>query len=195
MGEVTPMDVLDPQILAGQPPGFMVPRMIAYIGIDPGIKGAAVLIEKGGRFQMADWTDEHEARNLVHMWAGRYSPCHVAIEKVFNIQVQYHQKGAGRYFGNIKLAINYGFWLGLWSSHGIDCTEVAPRSWQSKMLLKGSGKNMKERAFNTVREVFPQTRDMIKFKTKHNGRADAFLIAWWMMSQYENNGFLKMRGD
>ena len=167
--------------------------MTAYIGIDPGISGAAVLIDKRGRFIIEDWTTADRARDLVASWSASYSPCRVAIEKVFNIRVQYNQKGAGRYFGNVKLAINYGYWLGLWAAHGIDCTEVAPRSWQSRMLLRNCGKDMKTRAFNTVREIFPQTRDMIKFKTKHNGRADAFLIAWWMRSAFESNGVFKQR--
>jgi hypothetical protein len=165
--------------------------MAAYVGIDPGIKGAAVLIEKGGRFMIQDFVCEKHARNLVAVWAESFKPCHVAIEKVFNIRVQYQQKGAGRYFGNIKLAVNYGYWLGLWAAHGIDCHLVAPRTWQSRMLLKDSGVDMKTRAFNTVRKIFPQTQDMIKFKTKHNGRADAFLIAFWMMNRIENNGLLK----
>jgi hypothetical protein len=165
--------------------------MHAYIGIDPGIKGAAVLIAKDGRFIIHDWQDEERARQTLYGWFQQFN-CEAAIERVFNINVKQKKEGDHhQYFGNLKLAINFGVWRGLMTAIGIDYVEPAPRTWQCAVMIKSAGNTTKERSFNTVRELFPGTCKYIKSPTRDNGRADAFLIAYWLKRKLEFEQKLK----
>lgn len=159
--------------------------MRAYIGIDAGQSGAAVLLTPDNSFKIWDWSSEDRAYQVLYGWFQKYNVT-AAIERVFNIMIDINKKNSkGRYFGNAKLAINYGIWRGLMTAIGIEYIEIAPVSWQSRVMLKSAGKTTKERSFNTVREIFPSTREHIKNITKDNGRADAFLIAYWLMKTKE----------
>lgn len=169
--------------------------MRAYVGIDPGKKGAAVLLATDGSYSIWDWSSEERAREVLYQWFMQYNLT-AAIERVFNINVK-HKKAddSHQYFGNLKLAINYGIWRGIMTSIGIDYIKVAPRSWQSQVMIKSAGKTTKERAFNTARELFPSICCNVTHVTKHNGRADAFLIAYWLKRKIEFERKLKNGRD
>lgn len=148
------------------------------IGIDPGISGAVVAIEregpvffdtpvvtmkKSGGGNKTDFLPANMAQILKD-----YSPinCHVFIEQVGAMPSQ----GVTSTFGFGK---GYGIWIGIIAALGLPHTFVTPQRWKKEFML---GKADKDDGRTRAIELFPSCCDKLARK-KDIGRSDALLIA------------------
>lgn len=156
--------------------------MIGYVGIDPGFKGAAALLTDRGGYFIYDWQSEASASRILKNWDSEYQIT-ALIERIFPINRPPSADGKSYYQPSSKLSQNYGFWRGILTAHEIEYEHIAPRTWQAGILMQHAGRNTKERAFNTIREILPGCKKHVKYKTKHDGRADALLLAFYLKYQ------------
>ena len=132
------------------------------IGIDPGAKGAAVLLSNSGEvldIARFDKQTEMDIADTLREWID--FNCFAFIEKVHSMPKQ----GVSSTF---KFGRNYGFLIGCLTSLKIPYEFVTPHTWQKYMSCqtKGDKKITKSKA----QQLFP------KIKVIHT-TADALLIA------------------
>jgi len=161
--------------------------MNVYIGIDPGLDGAAVSIASddspsgrrcfrildtptltvegasGNRREydlnaMAEWLEE-----IAKMEANRFA----LVERVHAMPAQ----GVRSMF---SMGYGVGVWEGLLVGCGIPFERVTPQRWQ-RAMMDGQGKGKDAARFKAM-GLFPEIADMLKRK-RDDGRADALLIA------------------
>ena len=156
--------------------------MKGYVGIDPGKKGAAALLTEPGGYFIYDWVSEISSVRILKQWKQKYDFSAI-LERIFPIHRPATANSKSNYQGSSKLSENYGVWIGILTALEIEFEIIAPRTWQASMLMRHAGRNTKERAFNTIREILPGCKPHIKYKTKHDGRADALLLALYLKYQ------------
>ena len=141
----------------------------AYVGIDPGKYGAAALLAPD-KIHLHDWDNAARAGEVMAAWANDYRLT-VAIEKVTS------QKTDGHAFA-FRFGVNFGIWQGICAGLLIDPHLIHFSTWQSKVLpgWNKKGVDNKATALKIVRELYPSAKNAI-FLKKHNGRADALLLA------------------
>jgi hypothetical protein len=141
----------------------------AYIGIDPGKKGAACLLAPD-RIHLHDWDDQDRAAITLAGWLEKYDVT-VALEKVTS------HKTDGHAFA-FRFGINYGIWQGICAGQFIKPNLVHHATWQSAYLpgWNKKGVDNKQTAIDVARRLYPAVKGSI-YLNKHNGRADALLIA------------------
>jgi len=159
--------------------------MKGYIGIDPGKFGAAAMLFEDGRYVLHDWQCEKMAAKTLYRWNNEFNVC-ASLEKIIAVRSR-------TYYPNMKLANNFGFWRGLLVAYGIEFDVVPPQTWQKKVLIPGTGKTTKDRAFETAKELFPGARKHLTKISKHNGRADALLIAYNLKNERDFESKFKNR--
>lgn len=155
----------------------------AFLGIDPGVSGAAALIFEGG-FSLHDFSTPKRASEVVRMWDIEYSIRFAVLEMVkiypaakkercpMTGQKSYRYRSYKTINKLPKLA---GVWVGILCAVGIDFQEVLPRRWQ-KILPPIAGVGTKGRSLIAAREFFPDACEYLKFKKNHD-RADALNLA------------------
>lgn len=148
--------------------------MTAYIGIDPGFKGAIAIIAEEGEVKIIDsptlmvgTKKEHHVPEMMRILAPYIFDTVAAIEKVHSMPKQ----GVASAFTFGK---GYGLWLGLLAAMGIPHEEVTPQKWQGAMM--DGMKRGKDAARLRAMQLFPQLSEQLKYKV-NDGRADALLIA------------------
>lgn len=153
--------------------------MTIFLGIDPGLDGAAValrddgvvisifdtptlLIGKGGK-------RDYDLRTM-RAWLGAFTPetCDVAIEH----QQAFPGQGVTSMF---SLGRGYGIWLGLLAGMGLPYSPISPVRWR-KVMLDGMPKG-KDTGRLRAMQLFPNADLKLK---KHHGRADALLLAEYL---------------
>jgi hypothetical protein len=141
----------------------------AYVGIDPGRKGAAALLAPD-KIHLQDWDDAKRAGLIIAEWAAQYD-LRVAIEKVTSHKTDGHAYA-------FRFGTNYGIWQGICAGLFIKPTLIHHATWQSKTLpgWNKKGVDNKKTALDIVRRLYPAVKTAI-YMRKHNGRADALLIA------------------
>ena len=144
----------------------------AWIGIDPGQKGAACLL-CGDHVEFYDWKDVWTAAGVVSKWIFDidYTVVGAVIERVSSRPKQ----GVSSTF---KFGANFGMWQGIIAAYGVPCHMPTPRKWQKGLIVKSDGPDPKSRSLAVARRLFPQCSEMLKRK-KDNGRSDALLMAYW----------------
>lgn len=143
---------------------------ILTVGIDPGKTGAAALLLNGNFVDLIDWQEDTEklVRRLDE-WRLFYGRYNAAVEKVHAMPRQ----GVSSTF---NFGANFGWWRGYLSANGISPVLVTPQKWMayhrtvSKRREKGS-------TIACARVLHPSAPLTLK---KHDGRADALLIASWL---------------
>jgi crossover junction endodeoxyribonuclease RuvC len=149
----------------------------AWMGIDPGIKGAAALIHDDGQ-EVFDWPgDPSLAADKIREWILEYDVRLAALESVSAMPKQ----GVSSTF---KFGQNLGQWQGILSVLPIPYLMPRPREWQKGLVRPSDGKDPKERSLTVARRLFPDAE--LSRKKDHN-RADALLLAWWARKQEQNN--------
>ncbi len=156
----------------------------AFIGIDPGKTGAIgiILPTKSLVMDFIDPTIPSTVQNLKNGY--KIVTC---IEKVGAMPGQ----GVVSMF---NFGANYGWWKGILDAYSLPYTTVTPQKWQKSIFKdtdtvlfeKGAKKGKKDRktmALNKARELFPELSGDLKLK-KHDGRADALLIAYYTKLTY-----------
>lgn len=151
------------------------PRRI--IGVDVGLDGAIAMMNGTDLIKVLDMPTVTLDRNgkakrqisipeLIEI-IDEFKPEEAYIEKVFAMSGQGVTSvfSFGRSLGAIE---------GVIAARSIKSTLVTPQTWQKAMGVSGGKDGARARAM----ELFPYQMDFFKLK-KHDGRADAALIACW----------------
>jgi len=141
-----------------------------YVGIDPGLTGAWGMIDHHGCY----WScgDMHHNEDGIldteRIWdemcqAKDGMDTKVFIEKVHSMPKQ----GVSSTF---KFGMAFGGALSLARRFKTEMVMVTPQLWKKTLVLNSD----KQQSLDMAREIFPQAPLHLK---KHNGRAEALLIA------------------
>jgi hypothetical protein len=158
-------------------------RVKAWIGIDPGKKGAAVLLAvENGEYviDVFEWPKSDrpvEAYDKLSDWDLQYNIAGCFLEKVSAMPGQ----GVTSMF---SFGMNYGAWITLLQIITIPYELKTPQSWQKGIIVKEDGKD-KLRVRNALYRVFSPA--IVNEYTKgskggyKDGVADALLMAYACM--------------
>ena len=151
-------------------------KKTAYIGIDPGMSKAnpgcaALWVPETNYFSFCDWKDMDTAKKALITWQYQCYFRGIALEKVLS-----HPKNGHRQA--FKFGENYGMWQGILCALNMRFELVTPQKWQRVIppTLRG---RPKDRSMKAVHKIFPGIVEFIHLK-KHNGRADALLMAYYI---------------
>jgi hypothetical protein len=144
---------------------------MVVLGIDPGKTGAAALMSKEGIIELIDWSDGPTMARKLMEWQFIYAP-KAALEKVSAMPKQ----GVVSMF---NLGANYGWWQGALEALKIPYKLVRPQEWQKAAKLPKKKKPSDKPSLPVARQMFPDAELNL---AKHHGRADALLIADWLMN-------------
>lgn len=148
------------------------------IGIDPGLTGAISFVGQGQNAEVPlckvfdlpvirdaslSWIDGNQLRSLI--LAERDGPCVAVIERVSAMPKQ----GVASSF---NFGVGFGSVLGVLGAIGIRLEFVTPSKWKRELGLSAD----KSASLHKARLLFPDCELHLQ---KHNGRAEALLIAYW----------------
>lgn len=153
-----------------------------YIGIDPGMKGAVVVLGHNYEPQVIDtpttivksgkrkkeYYIESEMANIMRKFSGITHNVVVAIEKSRPMQGQ----GVVSMYST---GLGYGLWLGILSAFKIPYVEISPQAWKKEMM-KGMGKEKAASCYR-AQQLFPEVEVFGPKGGAIDGRGDALLIA------------------
>lgn len=158
-------------------------RPISWIGIDPGLEGAVVMLNHAGvvfafhRTPVFKPTKGRTVHNVgecarmlrtLHGLAGSLdSDLRIAIEDVSS------RPGQG-VVSMFSFGVGYGLWQGISASLDVPVLRVKPKGWQDIALAGRSRKDVKQTALVVASELFPSLAIRDK---RDQGLADAALIA------------------
>ena len=141
----------------------------AVIGIDPGKKGAAVVLSSARKIlDVYDYVDPLETSNILAQWKKNFDIKLAVLEQVHSFP------GQG-VVSSFSFGMNYGVWQGVLSAVKVPWQLVTPRTWQKGLVTPSDGSNAKKRSLAVARRLFP-TEGYFKRK-KDADRADAVLMA------------------
>ena len=136
------------------------------LGIDPGVKGAFALLDtRENRVTCTDMPDTTAA--LVELILNLPPLAFCVIEKPFYPQMIGIRNAA-------KIAEAYGAIKASLVWRGIPAHETRPAEWKAALGLSASKSASREKAGM----IFPDDAEQWKL-IKHDGRAEAALIAWY----------------
>lgn len=138
------------------------------LGIDPGVQGALALLDKDeNRVTVHDMPDTTDTLlSLVQS----FPPVQIGmIEKPFYPKIIGIKNAA-------KIAEAYGRIKAVLFFCGVPMREVAPKDWKAALNLSDSKAASRELAGT----FFPDDADQWKL-AKHDGRAEAALLAWYAL--------------
>lgn len=153
-----------------------------FLGIDPGLDGAAVALRDDGAILSVFDTPtlivsgkgkrDYDVRAM-RTWLGAFAPesCNVAIEH----QQAFPGQGVTSMF---SLGRGYGLWLGLLAGLGFSYSPISPVRWR-KAMLDGLPKG-KDTGRLRAMQLFPSASLSRK---KDHGRSDALLLAEYLRRQ------------
>lgn len=150
------------------------------LGIDPGLGGAVAVLEGTGRLIRVEdtpslWVRAGRRRRRAYDVAAMrriLARCLLegngALHAVIEAQQAMPRQGVRSMFST---GFGYGVWVGLLAGLAIPYTVVAPRRWQSALLM-GRG-DPKALSILTASQLFPG----VSLPRGRHGRADAVLLA------------------
>lgn len=149
------------------------------IGIDPGLGGAVAVLDGSGRPVSVDdtpslWVRSGRSRRRAYDVAAmcqmlaRDLEGNGAVHAVIEYQQAMPRQGVRSMFST---GYGYGLWVGLLAGLAIPYTVVAPRKWQSALIM-GRG-DRKALSVVTASRLFPG----LSIPKGRHGRADALLLA------------------
>jgi hypothetical protein len=161
--------------------------MMLVVGIDPGLSGALAfyntldgalqtfdmpvhLLTRGGKAKRE--IDVHSLATLLR--ADKVGHCF--LEKVSSMPGQ----GSSSVFAFGK---SVGIIIGILGTIGIPMTEVAPVTWKKRLQVPAAKAGARARAS----WLFPEAADQWSL-VKHDGRAEAALIALWGVRHFHDFG-------
>lgn len=151
------------------------------IGIDPGKKGAAAVLDfrlgaVDARAVIA--RDRHSASDIAKalsdaLWCKNLDYVRAYIEDVHAMPKQ----GVKSMF---TFGQEAGFWTGVLAGMGIEPIKIAPQKWQNATIKGMAGKTTKERSIRFAMAAFPSVQLCPTYNSKpHDGVADALCIAYY----------------
>lgn len=144
----------------------------AYVGIDPGRKGAAALLHPEGILVERAPADSASCVRLLKSWQECWKIRLAAVEQMVP------WKGILAAF---TLGEHTGMWLGILAALGIPHLTVRAQAWQRRVVDPKAGSGPKARALATASRLFPE----VELGPGDDGMADAMLIAFWARRQIE----------
>ena len=151
-----------------------------FLGVDPGLSGAFVLIGEQGELKFFDTPVQTikagkklrhtmDCAEIVNILARELAEgtVMVALERVSAMPGQ----GVSSMF---NFGMGFGMWQGILCALKLPYTLVHSTSWKSK-LMRDMGKE-KEASIVRAKQLYPQASEKLSRK-KDNGRADALLLA------------------
>lgn len=153
--------------------------MTVYVGIDPGVTGAVVVLEDG-ELEFHDTPSYQDGKRTKIDAAG----CAAILRKidaargneVMTVAIEKSQpmpkNGSIACFG---LGYSFGIWIGVLAALEIPYTLVTPQAWK-KELMPGEPKE-KDASRIVARRLWPDQTEEALSRKKDHGRADAALIA------------------
>ena len=145
-----------------------------WLGIDPGLDGAAAVLHEDGTVEFFDTPTvktankrdylEDEMAAFLAPFAGQVA----ALEQVSG------RPGQGTASAR-SIGLGFGLWRGLLAGYGIGREIAAPAAWKRAFGLLGADKQASRLK---AQQLFPATCDRLKL-VKHADRAEALLLAEW----------------
>lgn len=174
--------------------------MAKIVGIDPGLTGALALLDGAKLTYIEDMPvyNKRASGRLIGEIISRWDPDYVVIEDVHSMPKQ----GVASSF---LFGLNTGIVIGAVQASGVPMVKIGSGRWKMQMGLRGKPKDASR---GLAMELWPLFAEQFKLK-KHDGRAEAALIARWYCHQlilgankeapeYEEDGtvtVLKRLGD
>jgi hypothetical protein len=160
----------------------MSKRENLFIGIDPGVTGAVVIITNGTAHFWNCPRHITSMQLIIQKIHQKYNKTHnmfAYLENVHTIETWSRQNGD-------KLMTNFGQWQGILASYSIPTALVLPKTWQRYTVDKQYGKGTKDNSKSTAKKSnywcyegwfseYASSADVL-IGSNHN-RSDAFLIA------------------
>lgn len=149
------------------------------LGIDPGLTGALALLDADGQPELvADlpiirdrslaWVDGNRLQSML-LEAIQGRPCRAVVERVSAMPRQ----GVASSFA---FGVGFGSILATLQTLRLPLELVTPATWKRTLGLSSD----KRASLDKARLLFPSAELHLR---KHEGRAEALLIAWWRQSQ------------
>ncbi|MCB1052966.1 MAG: hypothetical protein KDC71_20355 [Acidobacteria bacterium] len=141
------------------------------LGCDPGATGALCLLNTSGQVVgIEDWEGPHSAS----AWLSSFPSESIlgAVERVSAMPGQ----GVSSTF---RFGFETGALTGVLACLGIPFELVTPQAWQKGVFAHTDGQN-KTRSIQAAKRLIPSSEPYLRLK-KHHGRADACLIAYWLL--------------
>jgi len=150
-----------------------------YVGIDPGLNGAVAYFDvENGHLSIVDMPTMEVKRNnkvkrevhaagLAHLLAIEFEVGGVILERVGAMPGQ----GVTSVF---SFGRSTGLIEGVLAAYDLPVTIITPQEWQKAAKVRGGKDGSRLRAC----ELFPNYAGLFALK-KHDGRADAALMAWY----------------
>lgn len=165
-----------------------------YGGIDPGKKGAAVIIDD--RMNVVFFRDTPlvaSGKKTVYDLSGMMKIVNKISEfyAVVCVEAQRAMPKQG-VTSQFSIGFGYGVWTGILTASNISYFQCAPKEWQ-KHALAGQPGEGKARAILRCEQLFPRfplTRDGIGGKIL-DGRSDAAMMAYYA---YLSDGKIRKKG-
>lgn len=157
----------------------------AFIGIDPGVTGAACMITEGDRVEIHDFVTERQAAATIKRWQKQCQVELAVIEKVLSHPKNGHRQAFT--FGS-----NFGFWKGVILGAGIKPELVTPQKWQRAVCVPADGKG-KGKSIRAAARLMPGMASRHIYLAKHHDRGDALCMAYhafqiWELNQKREKG-------
>jgi crossover junction endodeoxyribonuclease RuvC len=156
-------------------------RILAF---DPGVNGAFAVLDandKGGSFvatgELPRFDKLLDAVGVSELLR-TYEPTRAVIERVHSMPGQ----GVSSTF---TFGASYGLLIGVAGGAGLPLTFVTPSRWKSHFRLAGKPKDASR---ELAIRLFPEAAGSLKLK-KHTGRADALLLARFVLDIEANRAF------
>ena len=148
--------------------------MSKIVGIDPGITGGIALLDNGELDAVEDMPvfDGRADGGAIADHFLAWEPTMVVIENT-----QPMPKNGS--IASFSLGLNTGIVIGVVQAMGIPLHRVRPVTWKRAMHLHGKNKSASRGLAN---ELYPAWRESFRL-VKHDGRAEAVLIARWMLGE------------
>ncbi len=148
---------------------------IFVLGVDPGQKGALILLGESGIKWAWDWAGQEEAVDVVGFLASMYPVRLAAVEKVWCTRGNSARS-------NTTFQQHVGTWRGLLAAFSIPQVDVEPRRWGKGLLRAKRGPKDKP-SVEVVERLYPNLVLRTSRGRVLDGRADAALIARWALEQ------------
>lgn len=148
---------------------------IFVFGVDPGQKGALVLLGESGIKHVWDWGGQDEAAAQVRFLLGMFPVRVAAVEKVWALRGE-------RCRNTTTFQQHTGAWRGLFAAFSIPQVDVLPRQWQ-KAQIRAKRSRKDKPSVEVVERLYPDLVLRTSRGRVLDGRADAVMIARWALEQ------------
>jgi hypothetical protein len=158
----------------------------AWIGVDPGAKGAYVLIGESGVIHVMDWVNSLVASRTINFWLELWDIKLVVIEKV-------HGMKGNSARSNTTFMQHVGEWRAVLNLCELNWTEARPDQWMKRRLPAKVHKRDKP-SVKYVMKRYPEIKLQGPRGGFKDGRSDAICIAEYARDKERRYKLMIKRG-